>query len=175
LSEREITLGGGCFWCLEAVYEHVDGVTAVESGYCNGHVPSAQLRAGLQRPHRPCRGGAAALRRRPHHAAEVLEIFFTVHDPTTLNRQGNDVGTQYRSGIYWTRPGAGGVAREVLAGATGPGGAGGHRTAAGGQLLAGRGLPPALLRQPPGQGYCAFVVAPKVEKFRRSFAARYRP
>ena len=64
-----ITLGGGCFWCVEAVYEQVDGVLAVESGYSNGHVKRAELRAGVRRQHRPCRGGAGAVRQRQDHAA----------------------------------------------------------------------------------------------------------
>ena len=99
-----ITLGGGCFWCLEAVYEKVDGVTAVESGYSNGQV---------QRPsyEQVCSGntGHAEVVRVSYDPTriclrDILEIFFVIHDPTTLNRQGNDVGTQYRSGIYVYTP-----------------------------------------------------------------------
>ena len=95
------TLGGGCFWCIEAVYLRVRGVTAVESGYSNGHVARPtyeQVCSG--------RTGHAEVVRVTFDPLqiglrEVLEIFFVVHDPTTLNRQGNDVGTQYRSGIYF--------------------------------------------------------------------------
>ena len=116
MNQQSITLGGGCFWCVEAVFELVDGVLAVESGYANGHVSSPQLRAGLQRRHRS-RGGGERSASTPTASAcaKVLEIFFTVHDPTTLNRQGNDIGTQYRSGIYWTDPAHEAVAREVRA------------------------------------------------------------
>ncbi|HEV8691757.1 MAG TPA: peptide-methionine (S)-S-oxide reductase MsrA, partial [Ideonella sp.] len=112
---EHITLAGGCFWCLEAVYEQVDGVHSVESGYSNGQV---------QRPtyEQVCRGdtGHAEVVRVSFDPAsialrEVLEIFFSIHDPTTLNRQGNDVGTQYRSGIYVESPQQEAVAREVLA------------------------------------------------------------
>ena len=101
MSEREITLGGGCFWCLEAVFEHVQGVTAVESGYCNGHTerPSYEQVCSGQTGH------AEVVRLRYDEGQvslrELLEIFFTVHDPTSLNHLGNDVGTQYRSGIYF--------------------------------------------------------------------------
>ena len=110
-----ITLGGGCFWCVEAVYERVQGVTGVESGYCNGHVANPNYE-------QVCGGdtGHAEVVRVSFDPArislrEVLEIFFVVHDPTTLNRQGNDVGTQYRSGIYFHSPAQEATAREVLA------------------------------------------------------------
>ena len=100
MAQDVITLGGGCFWCLEAVYEQVDGVTAVESGYSNGHVvgPTYEQVCGGDTGHAEVvrvtfDDTLISLR-------EVLEIFFTIHDPTTLNRQGNDVGTQYRSAIF---------------------------------------------------------------------------
>ena len=99
-----ITLGGGCFWCIEAVFEQVDGVLSVESGYCNGQSRNPSYE-------QVCEGGtghAEVVRVRfdPLRIGlrEVLEIFFVVHDPSTLNRQGNDVGTQYRSGIYVFTP-----------------------------------------------------------------------
>ena len=100
MNQQEITLGGGCFWCLEAVYELVDGVLAVQSGYCNGHVknPSyAQVCEGTTGHNEVVRVSFDADR---ITLREVLEIFFSIHDPTTLNRQGNDVGTQYRSAIF---------------------------------------------------------------------------
>ena len=110
-----ITLGGGCFWCLEAVYERVKGVTAVESGYCNGQLKSPSYE-------QVCSGttGHAEVVRVSYDPAdislrEVLEIFFVIHDSTTLNRQGNDTGTQYRSGIYFRNAEQERVAREVLA------------------------------------------------------------
>ena len=98
---EHITLGGGCFWCTEAVYEQVDGVTAVESGYANGELRNPTYE-------QVCSGntGHAEVVKVSFDAErislrEVLEIFFHTHDPTTLNRQGNDTGTQYRSGFYW--------------------------------------------------------------------------
>ena len=170
-----ITLGGGCFWCTEAVYEQVDGVVAVESGYSNGQAPSPSYE-------QVCNGDTGhnevvrvtfdnahiALR-------EVLEIFFHVHDPTTLNRQGNDAGTQYRSGIYFGSPAQEAVAREVLAEAN---------AANKGRVVTeikaldnysrAEDYHQHYFANHPGQGYCAAVVAPKVEKFKRTFAARLR-
>ncbi len=172
-----ITLGGGCFWCVEAVFELVDGVTAVESGYCNGHVlnPTYEQVCGgdtghvevVQVSYDP---GRIGLR-------QVLEIFFTVHDPTTLNRQGNDVGTQYRSGIYLNEGDTAqeALAREVLAEA---------QRAHGGRVVTelqtrrhysrAEAYHQHYFANHPGQGYCAFVVAPKVEKFRKTFRERVK-
>jgi peptide-methionine (S)-S-oxide reductase len=170
-----ITLGGGCFWCLEAVYEQTDGVLSVESGYSNGHVKDPTYR-------QVCGGdtGHAEVVRvtfDPQRISlrEILEIFFVIHDPTTLNRQGNDVGTQYRSGIYFHSPEQQAVAREVMAEV---------------QQVNKRTLVTELkaldnysraedyhqhyFANHPGEGYCAFVVAPKVEKFRKTFAQRVR-
>ncbi len=174
-STETITLGGGCFWCTEAVYELVDGVTAVESGYCNGHVPNPSYE-------QVCSGdtGHVEVVRVSFDAAriglrEVLEIFFHVHDPTTLNRQGNDVGTQYRSGIYTTGAEQDAVAREVRAAANA---AHGGRVVTEIEALANYSKAEAYhqhyFANHPGQGYCAFVVAPKVEKFRKTFKARVR-
>src|SRR5580765_3147494 len=110
-----ITLGGGCFWCLEAVYERVKGVVGVVSGYSNGHLANPRYE-------QVCTGttGHNEVVRVSFDPAqislrELLEIFFVIHDPTTLNRQGNDTGTQYRSGIYFHAAAQEAVAREVLA------------------------------------------------------------
>ncbi|WP_395699192.1 peptide-methionine (S)-S-oxide reductase MsrA [Aquabacterium sp.] len=175
MSIQTITLGGGCFWCLEAVYEQVEGVLAVESGYSNGQVPNPTYE-------QVCTGdtGHAEVVRvqfddQQISLREILEIFFVIHDPTTLNRQGNDVGSQYRSGIYWHTPEQQAVAREVLAQLNA---ANGGRAVT--ELLPEAGYSRAeayhqhYFANHPGQGYCAFVVAPKVEKFRRTFAARVR-
>ena len=173
-----ITLGGGCFWCLEAVFLRVDGVTAVESGYCNGHVvnPSYEQVCGGNTGH------AEVVRVSFDPARitlrEVLAIFFVIHDPTTLNRQGNDVGTQYRSGIYFETPAQQTEAQAML-----------EEIAASGvyrQRIVTELLPLAnysraeayhqrYFENHPNQGYCAMVVAPKVEKFRKTFASRVRP
>ena len=175
MSVQTITLGGGCFWCLEAVYELVDGVTAVESGYCNGHV----LRPSYEQVCGGDTGHAEVVRVSFDDTRislrEVLEIFFHIHDPTTLNRQGNDVGTQYRSGIYFEVPAHEAVAREVLAEANA---AHGGRTVTELRALANysraEDYHQHYFANHPGQGYCAIVVAPKVEKFKRTFKARVR-
>jgi peptide-methionine (S)-S-oxide reductase len=157
------------------VYEKVQGVTAVESGYCNGHVdkPSyEQVSSGRT-------GHAEVVRVRFDPAQitlrEVLEIFFVVHDPTTLNRQGNDVGPQYRSGIYYQDEAQRAVAQSVIDEVNAE--------------LKGRVVTelkaldnhwPAeayhqhYFERNPSQGYCAFVVGPKVAKFRKTFASRLR-
>jgi len=175
MSIEMITLGGGCFWCTEAVYEHVDGVTAVESGYCNGHVAKPTYE-------QVCSGatGCVEVIRVAFDAdrislREVLEIFFVIHDPTTPNRQGNDVGTQYRSGIYVHDAAQQAVAREVMDEVN---------AKVGGRLVTEL-LPLAdysraedyhqrYFAKNPGQGYCAAVVGPKVEKFRKTFKARLK-
>ena len=174
-SIETITLAGGCFWCVEAVYEQVDGVTAVESGYSNGQVldPSyEQVCSG--------RTGHAEVVRVSFDTEritlrEVLEIFFVVHDPSTPNRQGNDVGSQYRSGIYYEHEAQREVAQAVLA-----------------ELAERSSRQPVTELLPlqnysraeayhqhyfanhPEQGYCAMVVAPKVQKFTQTFAQRVR-
>ena len=175
MANQAITLGGGCFWCLEAVYELVDGVTAVESGYSNGHVknPSYEQVCGGDTGHNevvrvefdPARIGLR----------EILEIFFVIHDPTTLNRQGNDVGSQYRSGIYFHDAAQQTVANEVLAEVNAQ--AGGRAVT---EVLPlanyskAEGYHQHYFANHPGQGYCAYVVAPKVDKFRKTFRARVR-
>ena len=175
MSERveTITLGGGCFWCTEAVFERVRGVTAVESGYSNGHVARTTYE-------QVCGGdtGHAEVVRVSFDPGqitlrEILEIFFVVHDPTQLNRQGNDTGTQYRSGIYFHSLEQEKVAREVLAEVNTL-----HRGGAVTEVRPEQNYSKAepyhqhYFANHPNQGYCAMVVAPKVEKFRKTFAAR---
>jgi peptide-methionine (S)-S-oxide reductase len=175
MSVQTITLGGGCFWCLEAVYELADGVTAVESGYCNGHVvkPSYEQVCGGDTGHAEV--VRVSFDDTRISLREVLEIFFHIHDPTTLNRQGNDVGTQYRSGIYFEDLAHEAVAREVLAEANA---AHGGRAVTELRALANysraEDYHQHYFANHPGQGYCAFVVAPKVEKFKRTFKARVK-
>jgi len=172
---EQATLAGGCFWCLEAVYEQVDGVAAVESGYSNGQVADPSYE-------QVCNGdtGHAEVVRVSFDPGrisyrEILEIFFSIHDPTTLNRQGNDVGTQYRSGIYFHSAEQERTAREVIAEVN---------EVHGGRVVTE--LAPVqnywraedyhqhYYANHPGQGYCAFVVGPKVEKFRKTFASRLK-
>jgi len=167
-----ITLAGGCFWCIDAVFRRTKGVRRVESGYANGQHPRPTYEA-------VCSGqtGHAEVVQVEFDPAElslaqVLEIFFTVHDPTTLNRQGNDVGTQYRSGIYWHHDAQEAAVREWVE----------HLAASGRydapvvtELAPLQNYHPAedyhqaYFEHNPHAGYCAYVVAPKVGKFMASF------
>ncbi len=168
-------LGGGCFWCLEAVYLETRGVTKVESGYMGGQVehPSyEQVCAGTT-------GHAEVVRLEFDPAAisyhDLLEVFFTIHDPTTLNRQGNDVGTQYRSVIYTTTPEQEVVARQVICEMANVWDAPiVTEVAAAATWYKAEDYHQDYFRQHPLQGYCAFVVAPKVAKFRKTFANRLK-
>jgi peptide-methionine (S)-S-oxide reductase len=177
MSERATTdvaiLGGGCFWCLEAVYLEARGVTRVESGYMGGaaaHPTYEQVCGGTT-------GHAEVVRLEfdPNVISyrDLLEIFFTIHDPTTLDRQGNDVGTQYRSVIFTTSPEQEATARKVMA----------EMAHVWDAPIVTQLLPASTwykaeddhqnyFAQHPLQGYCAFVVAPKVDKFRMMFAQR---
>ncbi len=172
---KVITLGGGCFWCTEAVFVRVKGVLDVESGYCNGHTLNptyAQVCEGDTGHNEVVRveydPQVISLR-------ELLEIFFVIHDPTTLNRQGNDAGTQYRSGIYWSeeadQEAAQQVLNEVNAALSG-------RVVTELQPLSNYSAAEAYhqdyFANNPHQGYCAFVVAPKVQKLLQTFAEKVR-
>ena len=168
-------LGGGCFWCTEAVYLEVRGVRSVQSGYTGGQQPDPTYE-------QVCTGatGHAEVVRIEFDPAvisyrDLLEIFFTIHDPTTLNRQGNDVGTQYRSVIYYQSPEQEATARQVIA-----------EMAVVWDAPIVTELSPAqpfykaedyhqnYFERHPLQGYCAFVVAPKVAKFRKTYSNRLK-
>ncbi|MDM0074452.1 peptide-methionine (S)-S-oxide reductase MsrA [Variovorax sp. J2P1-59] len=172
-----IVLGGGCFWCTEAVFDRVQGVVDVESGYSNGQVmhPSyEQVCTG--------RTGHAEVVKVAFDPSqitlrEILEIFFVVHDPTTLNRQGNDVGSQYRSGIYYSNDEQKKVAEDVIREI------GDSKTYRSPIVTEVKPLDNYSTAEAyhqdyflnnPNQGYCAFVVGPKVEKFQKTFAARVK-
>ncbi len=170
---QTIVLGGGCFWCTEAVYKEVRGILDVESGYSNGQAARPSYEE-------VCTGrtGCVEVVKLTYDPAQVrvrqiLEIFFVVHDPTQLNRQGNDVGTQYRSGIYYTTEEQKRVAEDMI------------REMSQDKLF---GRPIVTEVQPlanywpaedyhqdffernPHQGYCLAIAAPKVAKFRKTFA-----
>ena len=172
---KVITLGGGCFWCTEAVFVRVHGVLDVESGYCNGHTINptyAQVCEGDTGHNEVVRlvydPKVISLR-------ELLEIFFVIHDPTTLNRQGNDAGTQYRSGIYLSDEADRTVAQQVLDEVN---------AALSGRVVtelqplrnywAAEAYHQDYFEHNPHQGYCAFVVAPKVQKFVQTFADKVK-
>lgn len=171
------TLGGGCFWCLEAVFDGLRGVTSVESGYTGGKIVNPTYE-------QVCDGntGHAEVVRVTFDPAQIsfrdiLDVFFAIHDPTTLNRQGNDVGTQYRSAIFYHSPEQKTIAEQTIA-----------------AMNAAKSFPDKIVtevvpaatfyeaedyhqeyfvnngRQP----YCQYVVAPKVAKFRKKFADRVK-
>jgi len=175
---REVaTLGGGCFWCLEAVYEHLRGVERVVPGYAGGHVPNPTYE-------QVCSGatGHAEVVQITFDPAvvsyhDLLEVFFSIHDPTTLNRQGPDVGTQYRSVIFYHSPEQRATAEQVI---TQLGAAGVWPDPIVTQLVPFGGFYPAeayhhqYFRRNPDQPYCRLVVAPKVAKFRKQHLARLK-
>jgi peptide-methionine (S)-S-oxide reductase len=171
------TLGGGCFWCLEAVYDELKGVESVESGYAGGHVPNPTYR-------QVCNGttGHAEVVRVTFDPAvvsfeEILRVFFTIHDPTTLNRQGNDVGPQYRSAIFYHSPEQKATAEAIIR-----------------QLNAEKLWPKPIVTEVTPvsnyyqaedyhqeyfnnnayQPYCQVVVAPKVAKFRKQYLSQLK-
>lgn len=169
------SLGGGCFWCLEAVYQQLRGVHLAESGYSGGHLPNPTYE-------QVCEGntGHAEVVRVQFDPSiisyrELLEVFFTIHDPTTPNRQGNDVGTQYRSVIYVNSAEQMATAKQVMA-----------------EMAQVWDAPivtelidaPIFYRAEdyhqnyfvnhPHKSYCALVVEPKVAKFRKVFAEKLR-
>jgi peptide-methionine (S)-S-oxide reductase len=178
MSKREtITLAGGCFWCLEAVYDGMEGVLSVESGYMGGRQPNPTYRD-------VCSG-------RTGHAEvvqvtfdsdvagfrEILEVFFGIHDPTTLNRQGNDAGTQYRSAIFYhseeQRATAEQVIRELTAAKAF------HdpivtELAPASKFYIAEDYHQEYFANNPEQPYCSYVVAPKVQKFRQKFAGKVK-
>jgi peptide-methionine (S)-S-oxide reductase len=171
------TLGGGCFWCLEAVYDDLQGVSAVESGYTGGRIVNPTYR-------QVCDGdtGHAEVVRVTFDPAvisfrEILEVFFVIHDPTTLNRQGNDAGTQYRSAIYYHSPEQRAVAEQLIAELTA------EKVfrdpivtevAAAPVFYVAEDYHQEYFAQNSQQPYCQFVVAPKLAKFRQKFAARVK-
>ncbi|WP_291087978.1 peptide-methionine (S)-S-oxide reductase MsrA [Hydrogenophaga sp.] len=166
-------LGGGCFWCTESVYKEVRGITDVESGYSNGQAERPNYedvctgRTGCNEVVKLVYDPAVISTR------EILEIFFVIHDPTTPNRQGNDVGTQYRSGIYFTTPEQEAEARAIIAELTKDDAFGRPIVT---EVLALENYWPAedyhqdFFERNPDQGYCMAVAAPKVAKFRKTFA-----
>jgi peptide-methionine (S)-S-oxide reductase len=174
-AHERATLGGGCFWCLEAVYELVRGVTAVKSGYAGGSTSNPtyeQVCSGAT-------GHAEVVQVTFDPASisyrEILEIFFAIHDPTTRDRQGADVGTQYRSAIFTHSPEQAEVARNLVA----------ELDAQGlwndpivteiapiDRFYPAERYHDEYYRRNPNQGYCRIVIGPKLAKFRKGFAHR---
>ncbi len=171
------TLAGGCFWCLEAVYDQLKGVESVESGYTGGHVDSPSY-------HRVCDGdtGHAEVVRITYDPkqvsfADLLDVFFVIHDPTQLNRQGNDVGTQYRSAIFSHSPEQKRIAEEKIKALAAEGVYDDPivtEIAEAGPLYIAEDYHQEYYASNPRQGYCVAVVAPKVAKFRKTFFERLK-
>jgi peptide-methionine (S)-S-oxide reductase len=172
------TLGGGCFWCLEAVFLGVDGVNAVESGYAGGQTerPTYELVCDAVTGH----AEVVKVEFDPARISyrEILDIFFAIHDPTQLNRQGNDVGTQYRSVIFThaeaQRETALQAIREIVAEGIYDGQIVTQVLPLDGNYWPAEAYHQNYFAQHPDQGYCSFVVAPKVAKFRQKFAHRVK-
>ena len=177
-SEKEVaTLGGGCFWCLEAVFQDLKGVEKVESGYAGGTLPNPSYE-------QVCTGttGHAEVVQITFDPQvisfrELLEVFFTIHDPTTLNRQGPDVGTQYRSAIFYHNEAQKAIAEEVIR----------ELNAAGiwdapivTEVVPLRAFYRAeayhqeYFKRNPAQPYCRVVIAPKVAKFRQRYLEKLK-
>jgi len=175
---REVaTLAGGCFWCLEAVFEQLKGVETVESGYAGGATESPSYRD-------VCGGDTG-------HAevvqvtfdptvisySDILDVFFATHDPTTLNRQGNDVGTQYRSAIFFHTPEQKQAAEAKIAELTSEGLFPRPivtNTVALERFYKAEDYHQGYFRTNPAQPYCQYVISPKMAKFRRKFAHKLK-
>lgn len=171
--EEEATFGAGCFWCVEAVFNQIQGVIHVESGYSNGHAPQPSYEAvcGGRTGH----AEVVRVRFDPLQVSfrQLLEVFFSIHDPTSLNRQGADSGTQYRSGVYTHSEKQLSQAQELIQTLTAQ-----HTydrpivT----EVRPVQNYHPAedyhqrYFEQNPHQGYCAMVVAPKVAHFQHTFS-----
>ena len=171
------TLAGGCFWCLEAVYDRMKGVEAVESGYIGGKHPNPTYEAVCTG--RTGHAEAVQITFDPNVVSyrELLEVFFAIHDPTTLNRQGHDVGSQYRSAIFYHSPDQKAVAEDVIAVLT--------KEKVFDDPIVTEVVPAATFyvaedyhqeyfARNPTQGYCVAVVNPKVAKFRKLFAEKLK-
>jgi peptide-methionine (S)-S-oxide reductase len=171
------TLGGGCFWCLEAVYEQLRGVEAVVSGYSGGHVEHPTYRQVCS----ATTGHAEVVQVTfdPDEVSfrEILEVFFTIHDPTTPNRQGADAGPQYRSVILWHSPAQKATAEEVIAEFEREGVWNAPivtELTPFERFWQAEGEHQEYYRRNPNQGYCRVVIEPKVAKFRKRFLERLR-
>jgi peptide-methionine (S)-S-oxide reductase len=171
------TLAGGCFWCLEAVYDELKGVESVESGYMGGHTANPSYKA-------VCSGGTGhaevvRLTFDPKVVSykDLLNVFFVIHDPTTLNRQGNDEGTQYRSAIFTHSAEQQRIAQEVIAELT-------KEQVYDDPIVTevvpaetfyvAEGYHQEYFQRNSQQPYCQFVVAPKLAKFRKQFLERVK-
>ena len=177
-NEREVaTLAGGCFWCLEAVFDDLRGVESVESGYMGGDVANPTYRQVCAGTTGHAEVVQVTFDPRVVSFRELLEVFFTIHDPTTPNRQGADVGTQYRSAIFYHSPEQKETAEQTIAElnaeqvwdapiVT--------EVAPAGDFYVAEDYHQEYFAQNPAQPYCRAVVAPKVAKFRQKFLGKLK-
>ena len=177
MGNQVATLGGGCFWCVEAVYNQLTGVESAISGYMGGHVKNPTYEQVCAKTTGHAEVVNVSFDDKIISFQDVLNIFFTIHDPTTLNRQGNDRGPQYRSGIWYHSEEQRQIAADTI------------------KRLEAQGLYPNpfvtelspastfwvaesyhqnYFANNPTQGYCAFVIAPKVAKFRKQYFERLK-
>lgn len=171
------TLGGGCFWCLEAVFQDLEGVHSVQSGYAGGSTPDPTYEE-------VCGGGtghAEVVQVRFDPAVtsykEILQVFFAIHDPTTLNRQGADVGTQYRSAIFFHSASQEEVAKTLIRELDSDGPWSDPivtEVAPLDRFFPAEQYHTDYYRRNPGQPYCQVVISPKVAKFRARFAQKLK-
>jgi len=178
MATQEITtLGGGCFWCLEAVYDQMEGVLSVESGYMGGSLANPSYNAVCSGTTGHVEVVQVTFDSEVTSYREILEVFFAIHDPTSLDRQGNDSGTQYRSVIFYHSEAQKTVAEEMI----------GELNAEGvwrdpivtelrpaSTFYVAEDYHQEYFANNPRQPYCSFVVAPKVRKFREHFASKLR-
>ena len=170
-------LAGGCFWCLEAVFDELKGVESVESGYSGGHVPdpSYALVCAGDTGHAEVVQVTFDPQVLSYH--DLLKVFFSIHDPTTLNRQGNDIGTQYRSAIYYKtaeqKAEAEQVIREIKDAALWDAPIVTEVTAFDNFYMA-EDYHQEYFKKNPFQGYCRAIIAPKVAKFRQKFVEQLK-
>ena len=177
MSKEVATLGGGCFWCLEAVYDDLRGVTDVVSGYSGGQMDNPTYKAVCSGTTGHAEVVQITFDNEMISFRDILDVFFTIHDPTTLNRQGADVGTQYRSAIFYHSPEQQAVAEQTIAGVSA------EKLYANPivtevtpfeQFYAAEDYHQEYFKHNPEQGYCQFVVAPKVAKFRKQHFDRLK-
>jgi peptide-methionine (S)-S-oxide reductase len=171
------TLAGGCFWCLEAVFDELKGIESVESGYTGGHVPNPSYTQVCDDNTGHAEVVWVTFDPKVISYHDLLKVFFSIHDPTTLNRQGNDVGTQYRSAIFYHTPEQKATAEQVI------------REITEAQLwdrpivtevtpfdqfYMAEDYHQEYFKKNPYQGYCRAIIAPKVAKFRQKFVEQLK-
>ena len=177
-NDREVaTLGGGCFWCTEAVFQDLRGVEKVQSGYSGGHVPNPTYEEVCGKGTGHAEVVQVTFDPSVVSFRELLEVFFTVHDPTTPNRQGADVGPQYRSAVFYHSPEQKAVAEEVIRDVN-------ERQLWGAPIVTevteftefypAESYHDDYFRRNPYQGYCQVVIAPKVSKFRKQYLEKLK-